>query len=107
MHREGGMHRGGMHRGGMHREGDACASCASPLGTPLPSELEYSSERWRRTKEHQEEYSFPVGSTSVSVFMNIVLCLKSWYLAEKPVFPPKYSRGGICTSHPKKWKKLA
>jgi hypothetical protein len=30
----------------------------------------------------------------VLVFMNIVLWLKSWYLAEKPVFPPKHCRGG-------------
>jgi hypothetical protein len=36
--------------------------------------------------------------------LNILLRLKSWHLAEKPVFPPKYSRGGICTTHPKKWK---
>ncbi len=42
----------------------------------------------------------------VSVFMNIVLWLKSWYLAEKPVFPPKYFRGGICTSHLKKRKQI-
>jgi hypothetical protein len=42
--------------------------------------------------------------TPVSVFMNIVLRLKSWYLAEKPVFPSKHCRGGICTSHIKKWK---
>jgi hypothetical protein len=41
---------------------------------------------------------------SVLVFMNIVLRLKSWYLAEKQVFPSKHSRGGICTSHTKKWK---
>ncbi len=30
----------------------------------------------------------------VSVFMKIVLWLKSLYLAEIPVFPPKYNRGG-------------
>jgi hypothetical protein len=29
---------------------------------------------------------------------------KSWYLAEKPVFLPKYSRGSINTGHPNKWK---
>jgi hypothetical protein len=34
------------------------------------------------------------------VFMNIELWLKSWYLVETPVFPPKDCRGGICTSHP-------
>jgi hypothetical protein len=45
-----------------------------------------------------------VAEPIVLVFMNIVLWLKSWYVAEKPVFPPKYSRGGIHTSHPKKWK---
>ncbi len=40
----------------------------------------------------------------VSVFMNIVLWLKSWHLAEKPDFPHKHCRGGICTSYPKKLK---
>ncbi len=36
----------------------------------------------------------------MSVFMNIVLWLKSWYLAEKPVFPPKHYRGGKCKKSP-------
>ncbi len=40
----------------------------------------------------------------VLVFMNIVLRLKSWYLAEKQVFPSKLCRGGTCTSHTKKLK---
>ncbi len=44
------------------------------------------------------------GQRQVSVFMNIVLRLKSWYVAAKPVFPPKYSRRGIHTSRPKKWR---
>jgi hypothetical protein len=41
---------------------------------------------------------------SVSVFMNIELWLKSWHLVEKPVFPHKHCRDGICTNHPKKLK---
>jgi hypothetical protein len=40
----------------------------------------------------------------VSVSMNILLWLKSWYLAEKLVFPPEHCRGGMYTSHHKKWK---
>jgi hypothetical protein len=32
--------------------------------------------------------------------MNIVLWLKSWHLAEKPGFPHKHYKGGICTHHP-------
>ncbi len=40
---------------------------------------------------------------SVSVFMNIALWLKSWYVAEKLVFSPKQCRGGICTIYSSKF----
>ncbi len=47
-----------------------------------------------------------MNTSSVLVFRNIVLWLKSWYLAEKRIFPPEHCRGGICASQPKKWKHL-